>query len=382
MDAEFLRRLRQLLTDGAGFKGLCDWMVSHPTHASAMVNVWCEQVSYAEPSQADLLFRLLNIVVKHREGKPFLPHFRSVITDTFEKALRMISTTEQLNKLQEMVQLWHSKDIFGPVLGDRLQKCLTTRKKVARLREMFPSHDASTLESTLHHCNSNLDVAIEKMVSRDNRPSDMMSESAASSCPSWADLVDEDIPEFEPERLTSPSSSSSHFNQFAPRDIGSTSTPRSCTSISSGGSRRRISQPLNAPSLSMMTKRPAVDNYTRSLEVRVQELENTVAKQSEELAAATATHKKLDEFIRELRVECAKLIQRNMNAERGHAPIQSAPTREARDDRRRQQGNRGGYLNPSASPFQPPLPTRQIFEVDDDEHTAASSSTASCPSLT
>ena len=79
---------------------------------------------------------------------------------------------EVLNKLQEMVQLWHSKDIFGPQIGDRLQKCLTTHKKLLSLQEMFPTRSEIDLQSALEHCKESLDTVAEYFAARDCQRAD------------------------------------------------------------------------------------------------------------------------------------------------------------------------------------------------------------------
>ena len=86
----FVYLLHCLLTD-LGFKALSDWMVAHSGQHISIVDVWCEEIGKCKTSQIELFFRLLNLVVRHKDGKAYLCYFRTIIETVFTKAVRGIT---------------------------------------------------------------------------------------------------------------------------------------------------------------------------------------------------------------------------------------------------------------------------------------------------
>eukprot|EP00992_Anisonema_acinus_P009464 TRINITY_DN5691_c0_g1_i1.p1 TRINITY_DN5691_c0_g1~~TRINITY_DN5691_c0_g1_i1.p1 ORF type:complete len:328 (-),score=59.52 TRINITY_DN5691_c0_g1_i1:104-1087(-) len=298
---DFRIRLKDVVSSSAGFKLLSDWMIEHCDACNEIVSVWRKELEAADAVFIDRYFRLLNLVVRHRKGRVYVPQFLAIIEDTFTSVTGKLTTKDEeiWNKLQEMVHLWHNQDIFGPQVGDRLQRCLDTNKKMSRLHETFPSRSNNELASALSSHQGNVEAAAEALLG-----SEMMVTPSGSV--NWADLVDEDIPEYEP--LPSPSAPTSHSTA------------------------RRKEKKLEVESKA----------HIRTMEQRVRALEETVAAQSTDLSKIAAGHAKLEEFVKEMRLETAKLMQRQFSEgpEPRRRSLVSRPSTSPR-------------LNPSAAPFIP-----------------------------
>jgi hypothetical protein len=310
-------------------------MVHNSAQHIKIISVWCEELGKSKPCQMELFFRLLNLVVRHKDGKAYLNHFRSIIEDVFFRAVRSLSTKDDdvFGKLQEMVQLWHSKDIFGPQIGDRLQKCLTTQKKLSKLREMFPSQREADLQTALGQCKGNFESVAEYITLQENPRIEFENSiyDIRAGC-SWADLVDEEIPEYVSEggnhsslgyhrafdQFPSSDKSPNAANYNSPSNLARRKTIRPPTAAQEY-SPKLIKGPDYQIDLSKMGE--TEQKYIKALEARVKQLEDVVAAQNDDLARTIRNHNKVDEFMKELRIECARLIQRQLNLERGHVPM-------------------------------------------------------------
>ena len=74
-----------------GFKALSDWMVAHSGQHISIVDVWCEEIGKCKTSQIELFLWLLNLVVRHKDGKAYICYFRTIIETVFTKAVRGIT---------------------------------------------------------------------------------------------------------------------------------------------------------------------------------------------------------------------------------------------------------------------------------------------------
>lgn len=342
--AQYRILLHELLSNGTGFKALSDWMVVNSSQHQLLVAVWCEELRKAKPTHIEIFFRLLNLVVRHKDGKPYQLYFRTIIEDVFSKAIKGLSAKDEelLLKLQEMVQLWHSSEIFGPALGDKLQRCLTSRRKLLKLKELFPEVQEPELFTVLTRCKGNLDSAIscitQQKPPRNDLDSTLRMLEMSSTC-SWAD-VEDDV-----ETSASPNSQKS-------------STTSSVREAKHSKQSQRKTVAANEQDIDLSSLGDTQLRYVQHLEKRVKDLEETISKQNADLERLSRNYVKIEEFVKELRVECGKLVQKKLNVEttRGNFTLPIAGNRDS-DSTPRSCRSRNSAdtprLNPGAAPFVP-----------------------------
>eukprot|EP00996_Jenningsia_fusiforme_P001247 NODE_2140_length_1281_cov_68.008117_g1947_i0.p1 GENE.NODE_2140_length_1281_cov_68.008117_g1947_i0~~NODE_2140_length_1281_cov_68.008117_g1947_i0.p1 ORF type:complete len:354 (+),score=53.50 NODE_2140_length_1281_cov_68.008117_g1947_i0:67-1128(+) len=331
MENGFRTEVRKVVEQGIGFKPLSDWMIRNVSSHAALVGVWCEELSRAQLKHVEGYFRILNLVCKNKDGNFYVKQFRGVIDDLFPRVVQK-SGAELVGKLEDLVRLWRSTAIFSPTACDRLHRCIATHRKVLKLQEVFPRHDQARLRTILAAHNGCLEAAVQHTAqSKESalQPADWLSEKPITC---WADEVDDEIMEAE-----TCSRNPLHGDATA----------------------------CHTPSIQFIAmEEPQRWAYVACLEKRLQKLEDTVSLQQDEIARLSKNCGKLDEFVKEIRVECAKLIQKQLVVERGHPVL--CPEEILKPRGRRHTHKAPSPLNPSALPFTPVPATlrRSLSETD------------------
>jgi uncharacterized coiled-coil protein SlyX len=356
--AQYRILLHELLSNGTGFKALSDWMVVNSSQHQLLVSFWCEELKKSKPCQIELFFRLLNLVVRHKEGKQYLLHFRNIIEDVFNGAVKSLSAKDEeiMQKLQEMVQLWHSNEIFGPTLGDKLQKCLTTHKKLLKLQELFPERVDPELSSVLNRYKGNLDAAVSHFVPEERPRNDLETTLKSLEIPSnccWADVEDDTLEHAsEGRNAHKSSSSSSRENQSAKH----AKPPLTQSHHNKSSKETKVAKSADS-AVDLSNLGEAELRYVQSMEKRVEDLEEVISKQNADIERLGRNYVKIEDFVKELRVECGKLIQKKLSAEHGQLTLPGTQNRDSestpRSCRSRTSVETTPRLNPDAPPFVP-----------------------------
>eukprot|EP00906_Rhabdomonas_costata_P021931 RCo031758 len=189
LNAEFRSVLLKFVNENkneSGLKTLSEWMVTNSAQHVTVITTWREELGRCHPRQIELFLRLLTQVLRHKDGKEYLAYSRGIIEDAVAAALRNISTKDEevLNKVHEVVQLWHSREIYGPAVGERLQKSLAGRRKQIEPIRNEPSVPGPVAEHNRNLNHPELDIEFRLFEVGAGR--------------SWADIVDDDIPEYDP----------------------------------------------------------------------------------------------------------------------------------------------------------------------------------------
>eukprot|EP00997_Jenningsia_sp_PLL12_P011671 NODE_936_length_1364_cov_63.596958_g780_i0.p1 GENE.NODE_936_length_1364_cov_63.596958_g780_i0~~NODE_936_length_1364_cov_63.596958_g780_i0.p1 ORF type:complete len:316 (+),score=92.47 NODE_936_length_1364_cov_63.596958_g780_i0:104-949(+) len=241
-----------------------------------------------------------------------MQQFRSVIEDVFSRAVRRIPSNhpEVWTKIQDMVLLWHNKEIFGPVLGARLRNCLTHARKLSHIQEVFPRANENILNEALSTHSGDINAAAEQVFAQQELLV------IPDTIGSWADEMD-NVPL---ENLDYP---------LDPLPL--------------------VKPPIKLHKTPVLRKD---DNLRRpqpaSLAERISSLEEIAARQAEELQSMARNTAKIDDFIRELKGECLKLVQRQHSCGHYSGNMVSHPEIVTRPKRRGRLS-----LNPQASPWIP-----------------------------
>eukprot|EP01004_Peranema_trichophorum_P007028 NODE_5822_length_962_cov_59.353993_g5239_i0.p1 GENE.NODE_5822_length_962_cov_59.353993_g5239_i0~~NODE_5822_length_962_cov_59.353993_g5239_i0.p1 ORF type:complete len:281 (-),score=79.09 NODE_5822_length_962_cov_59.353993_g5239_i0:118-861(-) len=228
---------------------------------------------------------------------------------------------------------------------------------------MFPTRDPNDLQPALEQAGGNLDRAAAILLESGGGACKPLHLSFSEPIRCWADEVDKEIPELDPNPIpTHRTAGPSSLDQFAKATRQST-TPPSVSRASSSPSptfqqqiqqthsnsktkppplvlqqqqvQQKDASPLkdplsltslksNSPPVNFVAMSPADRaKYVSQLENRVTQLEDTLEGQSSSVNRLNTENVRMTESITELRREFAKLIQRQLNMERGHGPMPS-----------------------------------------------------------